>query len=133
MTMRDPQGPSLLIDAVRHRLKAECITGNEGTRRRVAIVADHLPVLINILDDLQRMLNGNPVRAPTRVFPGPFGWVSEAFGVRCRDRCAVTWPGGVRCRTSSRVTARPWRSHAPRLGSRMTTTRCRELDRGIVL
>jgi hypothetical protein len=38
MTMRDPQGPSLLIDAVRHTLKAESITGNEDTRWRIAIV-----------------------------------------------------------------------------------------------
>jgi hypothetical protein len=65
---------------VRYSLKAECITGHEATRRRIAIVADHLPVLINILDDLQRMLKGNPVRAPMRVLPGPFGWVSEALG-----------------------------------------------------
>lgn len=68
MTMRDPQGPSLLIDAVRHRLKAECITGHKDTRRRIAIVADPLPLLITILDDLQ-----------PRVLPGPFGGVSEAF------------------------------------------------------
>ena len=80
MMMRDPQGPSLLIDAVHHSLKAEFITGHEDTRRRIAIVADHLPVLINILDDLQPMLKGQPVRAPTRVLPGPFGGVSEAFG-----------------------------------------------------
>jgi hypothetical protein len=43
-------------------------------------VADHLPVLINILDDLQRLLKGQPVRTPTRVLAGPFGGVSEAFG-----------------------------------------------------
>jgi hypothetical protein len=43
-------------------------------------VADHLPVLINILDDLQRLLKGQPVRAPTRVLPSPFDGVSEAFG-----------------------------------------------------
>jgi hypothetical protein len=80
MTMRDPQGLSLLINAVRHRLKAECIPGHEDTRRRIAIVADHLPVMINILDNLSRLLNGQPVSAPTRVFPGPCGRVSEAFG-----------------------------------------------------
>jgi hypothetical protein len=62
MTMRHPQGPSLLIDAVHHRLKAECITGNKDTGRRIATVADPLPVLITILDDLQ-----------PRVLPGPCG------------------------------------------------------------
>ena len=76
MTMRDPQAPSLLIDAVRHSLKAEFITGHEDIRRRIAIVADHLPVLINILDDLQ-----------PRVLPDPFGWVSEAFDGQ--EECAA--------------------------------------------
>jgi hypothetical protein len=108
MTMRDPQGPSLLIDAVRHRLKAEFITGHEDTHRRIAIVADHLPVLIHILDDLQHVLKGQPVRAPTHVLPSPFGGVSEAFrgpmqGWRCGDMARGSALQDVNTRDSAPV------------------------------
>ena len=113
MTMWDPQEPSLLIDAVRHSLKAECITGHEDTQRRIAIVADHLPVLINILDDLQRLLKGQPVRAPTHVLPSPFGGVSEAFGGPtqgwlCCDKGGERWMVNPTARKLVRPAIGPW-------------------------
>jgi len=49
-------------------------------------------------------------------------------GWRCCDMARGSELQDVITRDSA-----PWRSHAPRLGSRMTTTRCRESDRGIGL
>ena len=50
------QGPYILIDEVRHTIKAESMTGGEYTRRRIAVFADHLPDFIKSLQEVQHTL-----------------------------------------------------------------------------